>query len=373
MNNPFVFGKVVQGKQFCNRKIELKELEKYISNQTSVWIYSPRRFGKTSLLVNTFSRVENVKTIYFDMFNIRNSEEFAEKYLTEICNELLNWKSGVKAALHQLSQFLKNISPTFSVDALGNSSIGIEKGKGAKPESIASILELPEKLKFRQPICIAFDEFQEIMRIDPFLINMMRSAFQHQQNVSYIFLGSKESLMESIFSDMKSPFYQFGLRMNLGLIPEWELVEYIRRMFAQTKLEISDTTIKGIMQISGNHPHYTQYVASIAWEMILEGNEQNEEFIEHCLNRILLSQSETFYFLYEQFNSNQRKVLYALSQEDKISIYSEDVRIRYELPNSSTLTTALSGLQKKSVIQKSNGSYYIENPIFKLWIKSIRR
>lgn len=39
-------------------------------------------------------------------------------------------------------------------------------------------------------ICIAFDEFQEIERIDPFIINWMRTAFQNHKHVTYAFLGS---------------------------------------------------------------------------------------------------------------------------------------------------------------------------------------
>ncbi len=69
------------------------------------------------------------------------------------------------------------------------SSLNIQKIE--KQEDIETILEIPNQisLKTSKRICIAFDEFQEIKRIDPFLLNWMRSSFQRHKNISYIFLG----------------------------------------------------------------------------------------------------------------------------------------------------------------------------------------
>ena len=70
---------------------------------------------------------------------------------------------------------------------------------------IEKILQVPELIANDRKISIyiAFDEFQEIERIEPFIINWMRSVFQQQENISYIFLGSRQSLMESIFANLK--------------------------------------------------------------------------------------------------------------------------------------------------------------------------
>jgi hypothetical protein len=371
MKNPFIFGRIVKGEQFCNRVKEMEELGNYIQNQTSVWLYSPRRYGKTSLILKTFAQQQNVKTIYFDLFNIRSSSEFAEKYINVLSHELMNWNSGLKSIMRVLTKALNNISPTFTFDAMGNATIGIDSRQERMQDNLSFILDLPEKIKYHKPVCIAFDEFQEIIRIDPFLVNIMRSVFQNQQNVSYIFSGSKESLMEGIFSDMKSPFYQFGIRMNLSVILQKELNDYILLMFNQTGLTINDDIITGILEISGNHPHYTQFIASVAWDLIFQDNEQDNNFLQKCFNRILEGQSESFYFLYEQLNNNQRKILFALSQEQNLNIYAEEIRQKYKLPPSSTITTAVNALVKKSVILKNNGSFQFENPIFKLWINNI--
>ncbi|MGB9613743.1 MAG: hypothetical protein ACPL4K_06205 [Candidatus Margulisiibacteriota bacterium] len=50
MKNPFYFGKEVTGEAFTNRKSEVKELLSDIEQGLNIIIYSPRRYGKTSLI-----------------------------------------------------------------------------------------------------------------------------------------------------------------------------------------------------------------------------------------------------------------------------------------------------------------------------------
>jgi len=64
MKNPFRFGRMVRGENFCNRLEELKEIKRAVTNNYSFWIYSPRRFGKTSLIYKAFEELPEIKTVY---------------------------------------------------------------------------------------------------------------------------------------------------------------------------------------------------------------------------------------------------------------------------------------------------------------------
>jgi hypothetical protein len=66
MKNPFRFGQLVRGENFCNRLTEIKEIKKTITNGYSPWIYSPRRFGKTSLISKVFEQLPDIKTVYIE-------------------------------------------------------------------------------------------------------------------------------------------------------------------------------------------------------------------------------------------------------------------------------------------------------------------
>lgn len=56
LNNPFVFGRIVDEKNFCNRRAEIDELLQNIINGYSVWLFAPRRFGKSSLIKQVYKK-----------------------------------------------------------------------------------------------------------------------------------------------------------------------------------------------------------------------------------------------------------------------------------------------------------------------------
>ena len=53
MRNPFIYAEPVDGENFADRKRELEELKTEMLSGQNVIIYSPRRFGKSSLVHNT--------------------------------------------------------------------------------------------------------------------------------------------------------------------------------------------------------------------------------------------------------------------------------------------------------------------------------
>ena len=50
VKNHFVYGETVSGDNFCDRARETRELVADIKNGQNVIIFSPRRYGKTSLI-----------------------------------------------------------------------------------------------------------------------------------------------------------------------------------------------------------------------------------------------------------------------------------------------------------------------------------
>jgi len=375
MKNPFRYGEVVGETSFCNRDEELKEIYTAIKNRYSFWLYSPRRYGKTSLILKAFKEVKNVKVVYVDLYNIQSLDDFARNYAEILAAELFNWKEDVKVLSRKFGQYFKNLIPKIAFDSSGNSTFSLEAQSVQKKADIQAILNVPERIaaKNGQQICIAFDEFQEIKRIEPFLINWMRSAFQRQKKVSYVFLGSEQSLMESIFADSSSPLYEFGFKMNINPISHEDLSNFIKRRFAATNLKISEKNIDEILQKSVCHPHFTQYFASVVWEMISEGINQNKrDFTKMWLGRIIKSQSIIFQNIYDQLSKNQRVTLKAIAfLEEDGELFSGETRNVHNLPGSSSLTAAIKGLIQKLLIHKHEEVYKYNNPVFKEWIIQI--
>ena len=375
MKNPFKYGEVVNGENFCNREEELKRIHRAITNGQSFWMYSPRRFGKTSLVLKAFETLDNkdIITLYFDLYNVHNFDDFVRKYSQILAKGLFNWKMNIEKLSKVASAYFKNLYPKISIDTFGTPSLSLEIKNIVEENDFKTVLNIPEQLAKDKHICIAFDEFQEIYRIEPFINNWMRSEFQFQKNVSYIFLGSQQSLMEHTFTDTNSPFYEYGFKMNINPISVKDLTDYIKRQFKRTNQHIDDKTISDILFVSRCHPHFTQHFAAVVWDLILEGENQNSpKFKTKWINRIIAGQSLIFHNIYDQLSENQRKILFAISVLDKDEkLFSNAMRNKYKLPEVSSMTSSLKSLIKKNLILKADGSYKVINPIFEEWIRNL--
>ncbi len=375
MKNPFKYGKVVVGENFCNREEELKRIHRAIISGQSFWMYSPRRFGKTSLVLKAFETLDNkdIITLYFDLYNVHNFDDFVRKYSQVLAKGLFNWKMNIDKLSKIISTYFKNLYPKISIDTLGNPSLSLEIKDIVEESDFKTILNIPEKFAKNRHICIAFDEFQEIYRIEPFINNLMRSEFQFQKNVSYIFLGSQQSLMEQTFTDTNSPFYEYGFKMNISPISVQDLSDYIKRQFKKTNQIIEAKTISDILLVSRCHPHFTQHFAAVVWDLILEGEDQNcAKFRTKWLNRIIAGHSLIFQNIYDQLSENQRKILFTISVLDvDEKLFSSVIRVKYKLPGVSSMTSSLKSLIKKNLISKIDGNYKIINPVFEEWIRNL--
>lgn len=373
--NPFKFGSVVTDAEFCNRKNEISQLKAYIKDSNSVWLYSPRRFGKTSLVKKVFSELQGVKTLYLDLYNVKSVDDFCKRYAKLIAHELFNWKDNLKVLSDNFSNSFKGLKPSVTFDESGNPSFSLQAERIDKQADVETILNIPNKIKKKSTpkICIAFDEFQEISRIDPFLINWMRSSFQFHKNISYIFLGSQQSLMESIFSSYNSPFYEFGTKMNIEPIQEKELEKFIKDRFKSQDISIEQDLVDQILELSEGHPHFTQFFASEVFYLITSGKDQkDDDFKRTWLTKTINGQSSIFQHIYDQLSNIQRIVLMTLvlkAPEDEL--YSSRVRDKFGLPVSSSLNATLNALVKKDIVTKNGLNYNLVNPIFKQWLKTL--
>jgi AAA+ ATPase superfamily predicted ATPase len=127
--NPFQFGVVIDDTAFCNREKEIDFLKKQIENGYSTWLFSPRRFGKTSLVDKVFREITSAACIYVDLYNIKSLDDFARKYSVILAKELFSWKDEIRNLTKKLSENFKHLSPAVSFDEFGNPSFSLNVNK----------------------------------------------------------------------------------------------------------------------------------------------------------------------------------------------------------------------------------------------------
>ena len=78
--NPFVIRGYISPEYFCDRRNEAELLLENIQNNADTTLISPRKFGKTGLILHVFDRIEReklpYKTVYLDIFSTLNLDNF---------------------------------------------------------------------------------------------------------------------------------------------------------------------------------------------------------------------------------------------------------------------------------------------------------
>jgi hypothetical protein len=95
--------------------------------------------------------------------------------------------------------------------------------------------------------------------------------------------------------------------MHIEPISKKEWQEFIIKKFEQRQFQLSMDNYNRIIELSGGHPHFTQYFASVVFDLIRDGVDQNEDsFINLWLSRVIQSQSFFFQEIYDQLTKIKR-------------------------------------------------------------------
>lgn len=129
--------------------------------------------------------------------------------------------------------------------------------------TIRRSFEFTEKIatKYKKHVIVFYDEFGELSHLGDRVIKLFRSVIQRHKQVSYLFAGSQETVMNEIFLDKSGAFYRFGELIYLKELNKKDLYQYIVETYPDvttSKGGLGDITIVDML-IDGlnGHPYYT--------------------------------------------------------------------------------------------------------------------
>lgn len=363
MENPFIFGKAVDGKHFVDREKEIKELQSTLHSGQHIVLFSPRKMGKTSLIKETFRKTKDITCIYIDLWQTPSQYALAKEIINTVIN---NTYTSAEKLGHDLKDLFKSLRPKISLDMEGR--ISIEFSREETVEALKEALDFPERVARKKNIrlTVAFDEFQEIEHLNGLQMEkIFRSILQHHEHTSYIFAGSERSLITIIFAEKERPFYRFAKHMELKPIDNETLAQFVIDKFIQSGKKIDKNAVQQIIEFSKGIPHYVQHLSHEVWYMTTK--EATIETINICLKeRILPSLSSGFQAIWNRLKSDeQKRVLIGLANETTPQIYSQGFIKKYDLKTPSHVRKAVKSLEETELLEKNN----IWDPFFKEWIK----
>jgi uncharacterized protein len=373
--NPFTFGALALDEAFTDREDELKELAADIRNGQDVLVFAPRRYGKSSLVLRAAQQAlaRGVLVAYCDLMKTPTKERFAGALAKTIYDDLV---SPVGQALEKASSLFRGlrIKPTIEIDPDDASlRFTFETGRARAAgidDTIEKLLELPGKIgaERKKRTALIFDEFQEVLKLDPQFPNLMRAVFQTQPEVAHVYLGSKRHVLETIFNDRNEPFWRSAKRVEIGMIAPAKFGGFIERRFEATDRGIRKEALERILGATGGHPYGTQELAYFVWRQVPTGHFANLTDVEWALTQVLRSEHNHFSRIWEDATHNERLLLIALAQEPA-GAYGEEYRSRHDLPSPSHVQRAAGELVKEEVLGRGpKGALQIVEPFLAEWI-----
>src|SRR6266853_1774508 len=239
MQNPFVYGEVVPAAAFADRVVELDRLVADLAAGQKVFLISPRRFGKSSLVRHALAAMARRGALTIDVTVSSFSSYVA--FLEGYARALVAAETTGERARTWLREVIRSARAEVRY-APGESALGaiVSFPSVRSDRDISRLAEdvfaLPARLAEtrRRKVVVALDEFQAIGGFNGGSgEHAMRAAVQHQREVGYVFAGSEPSLMERMLGP-KRPFYKAGPVIRLEKIPPDEFAAFIDSRFQRS-------------------------------------------------------------------------------------------------------------------------------------------
>lgn len=370
MEKAFVYGMSVGGNNFTDRIEETKRIKLDFENGVNVILISPRRMGKTSLIKKVISEIDNpmLKIVYMDIYDCRSEYDFYNRFAETIMKSTGN---HLEQVMENIKRFLVRISPKISFSPEPNSEFSVSLGITPKDYSPEEILNLPERIAKEQGVrlVVCIDEFQQIGEFTDSLTiqKRLRGVWQHHQNVSYCFFGSKKHLMENIFQNRRMPFYQFGEMLHLKCIPTIYWVPFICSRFEKYGKKIAEEYAGRICQVVKN---YSSYVQQLAWNVMAETEKEvNEESFEEGLKALLEQNSSLFIQQTDGLTTYQLNFIRLLCKDIHSGFTTQAISEIYPLGSKSNIDRIKKSLVDKEIITIEKDGIFLADSVFELWFK----
>jgi hypothetical protein len=372
--NPFVYGEVVPPAAFINRVVELDRLTDDLAAGQKVFLISPRRYGKSSLIRQALAAMARRGALTVDVTVSSFSSYVA--FLEGYARALAAAETKGERARSWLRGAISSTRVELGADA-GAGPVGRVAFPNARTDRDVSrlaqeVFALPSRLAEarKRQVVVALDEFQAIAGFNGGSVeHALRAAVQHQREVGYVFAGSEPSLMERMLGP-KRPFYKAGPVMRLEKIPAAEFADAINTRFTRSGMRPEEGLGSAIVELAGNLPYDVQRLAHETWDEV-RGRGRRRATLEDlhlALKRLLMEQQMMFEGTWQRLTLAQRAVLRAVVLEDGSGLHSADVRARHRLGGPSTVQAALAALVRDDLIAREGDRYGVVDSLLREWV-----
>lgn len=373
INNPFVVGKYLDDRYFCDRSEETEFLRKQIFNGRDVALISPRRIGKSGLIRHFFNQTdikERYHVFFVDIYATTSLAEFVYTLGKEIYEQLKPQKTVWKEKFFQI---ITSFRIGFKLDSYsGSPTLDLGLGDIQVPQTtldeIFAYIDEADK-----PCIIAIDEFQQIGEYAENNVEaLLRTKIQKCNRAQFIFSGSKRHMMSNMFNSPSKPFYQSAISMGLEPIPLGVYSDFATRLFEEYDRHVERAVIETVWTQYEGYTWFVQMMMNELFALTASGETCRESLIPVAMRNVIMTQEGSYKDILSNLPPRQKVVLQAIAKEGLAqNITSSKFIKKYNLNSASSVQAAVKLLLKNDLVTHTESGYRVYDYFFSEWLAKV--
>ena len=373
VNNPFVVGKYLSDKYFCDRTEETAFLRKQIENGRDVALISPRRMGKSGLIRHFFNQAdikERYYVFFVDIYATSSLAEFVYTLGKEIYEQLKPQSTVWKEKFFQI---ISSFRVGFKLDSMsGTPTFDLGLGDIQVPQTtldeIFAYINEADK-----PCIVAIDEFQQIGEYAEKNVEaLLRTKVQGCHSARFIYAGSKRHMMSNMFNSPSKPFYQSAISMGLDPIPLQTYSEFARSLFEERGRQITEETVETVWTQFDGYTWFVQMMMNELFALTAVGETCGVDRVAEARRNVIMSQEQSYKDLLSNLPPKQKIVLQAIAKEVVArNITSAKFIKKYNLNSASSVQAAVKLLLKNDLLTQTDNGYRLYDFFLSEWMATV--
>ncbi len=368
--NPFRFGSPVKNEFYVKRNDFRQLVSEFLVNNQSVVLLGPRRYGKTSFILDLQHHLAEIKmnVLFIDVFNITSHKDFLQQLLSAL-KEKRTWAQRIRTIFDGITR----VRPTMQIPLSPESAPAIQFSLAhiSEEDTKTVILETLKSLSEIKPkLFIAIDEFQKVGQLedDHWLESTLRSHMQSTQNVVYLFSGSRHSVIHTMFNDPGRAFYRSCQIMDFPTLGH-TFTEWIIERFKTVGITATPDVITYLRQLVSDTPNYVQMAC---FHIVTAGAlTVTKAIVDTTLELIVTQNAYAYQTLLATFTPNQQRVLRMAAIEGE-SVFSKENLREYDINSPAHVSQAIKTLKSKQILDEGTGrgKVIFDDPLFAIWLRN---
>jgi uncharacterized protein len=370
-DNPFQYSKPLAPGHMVDRTAELSTLGDQLVNSHNSRLVGPRRYGKTTLINAALAqaRDDGLAAIKVNFLGVLTLDDIAERieraYGEQLDSKLKQWFTGI----------VRTLQPTLTGGG-GPVPASIAISPQPSTSGLLDRLALPAKLhaKHGMRCAIAFDEFQDVLRVGTKADAIIRSEIEGHAGVAgYVFSGSHIGMMRELFADRRRAFFGQATPIDLPPLPPDELGDYIAKRFVHDDRDPGDA-LGPLLDLAQGHPQRALMLASKLFTATKRGNAADSDTWSEALAAACYEADPEVTQIWNDLTATAQRVL-AVIAEGTIGLGSRAARERYGLAKTGSNQQAVRQLADEAHIVQADTrtGWTVVDPLLSLWLRGGRR